>query len=132
MKRFLKIMATSICVVMLLGSAIFAANPTSGFGITFYAGEGRVLVTSGAATKGNRNSYMTVRTTSLSGNRANIMVYGSNTAAGSPVTGIVNPPAAGSAANWAYTRAVSIGENLYLCGYTDSRLAGSLQGTFTP
>ena len=40
MKRFLKIMATSMCVVMLLGSAIFAANPTSGFGFTFYAGEG--------------------------------------------------------------------------------------------
>lgn len=83
MKRFLKIMATSMCVVMLLGSAIFAANPTAGYRFTFYAGEGRVLVTSGAATKGNRNSYMKVGTTSLSGNRAYIMIYGSNTAAGS-------------------------------------------------
>ena len=132
MKRITKTIVGIMCVTFLLGSTMLAANPTAAYNFNFYTGEGRTIVTSSVATKNNRNTYMKVSTASLNGSRANIMVYGTNTPAGARMTAVNNPPAVNGSITLAYTQVIGINENAYLCGYTDSRLACGVTGTFTP
>lgn len=132
MKRITKTIIAIMCVTFLLGSTMLAANPTAEFKFNFYTGEGRTVVTSSVATKNNRNTYMTVRTASLNGSRANISVYGTKSPAGPVMTTVKNPPAVGGSLTLSYTQIINQGENAYLCGFTDSRLACGVTGTFTP
>lgn len=132
MKKTLKVLVAIMCVTFLLGSTMLAAGPTAAYNFTFYAGEGRNVLSSSVATKGNRNTYMTVHTASLNGARSNITVYGTNAPRGDVMTTVNNPPAVGSSITLAYRQVIGYGENAYLCGYTDSRLACGTTGTFTP
>lgn len=132
MKKILKTVFGIMCVTFLLGSTMLAANPTAAYNFNFYTGEGRTIVTSSVATKNNRDTYMIVRTASLNGSRANISVYGTKSPAGPVMTTVKNPPAIGGSLTLSYTQIINQGEGAYLCGFTDSRLACGVTGTFTP
>ncbi|MDY3727724.1 MAG: hypothetical protein SO015_06160 [Wujia sp.] len=132
MKRIVKAIIAIMCVTFLLGSTMLAANPTAAYSFNFYTGEGRTIATSSVATKSNRNTYMTVRTASLYGSRSDITVYGTITPAGARMTVQANPPAVNGSTTLTYTQVIGVDENAYLCGFTDSRLACGVTGTFTP
>lgn len=132
MKRRMKAIAVVLCMVLLLGMSTMAASSAGEYHFRFYSGEGRTINSSAVATKANRNTYMYFTVASLSGSRTGMAVFGSLDGSTTPMTTVANPPLAGKSMNLSYTKVIGVGENARLYGYTDTRTACSLDGSFTP